>query len=175
MSILKWLGLEGAPAAAPGETETVRKIARELESMDPAQARAVAAFAYVLSRVAGADLGISAEETAAMERLVRERAGFGEAEAVMVVEIARAQHTLFAGSENFLVTREFARIASREEKLALVDALFAVASADRSIRTREENEIRAISSELGLDHGDYIAVKSRYRQHLEVLKRDDPA
>jgi uncharacterized tellurite resistance protein B-like protein len=173
MSILRWLGIETTgPAARPaaGDTDTVRKIARSLEALPPDQARHVAAFAYVLSRVAGADTGISAEETGTMERLVRERAGFGEAEAVLVVEIAKTQHRLFSGSENFLVTREFAGIASREDRLTLVDALFAVSSADRSISVREENEIRKIASELGLDHTDYIGVKTRYREHLAVLK-----
>jgi uncharacterized tellurite resistance protein B-like protein len=175
VAILRWLGLLGLtrpPEGAVGETETVRKIAASLEGMDEGKARFVAAFAYVLSRVAGADLEITAVETAAMERLVQERAGFGEAEAVLVVQIAKAQHRLFSGSENFLVTREFARLAGREEKLALLDALFAVSSADQSILHREDAEIGKIASELGLDHADFIAVKGRYRDYLEVLKRD---
>jgi len=175
MSILRWLGLNQAPSGPAAETETVRKIAAALDGMDEAEARFVAAFAYVLSRVAGADMNISAAETATMERLVREKAGFGEAEAVLVVQIAKAQHRLFSGSENFLVTREFARMATREDKMTLLDALFAVSSADQSILQREDAEIGKIASELGLDHGDFIAVKSRYRQYLEVLKRDDPA
>ncbi|HEX5042041.1 MAG TPA: TerB family tellurite resistance protein [Candidatus Polarisedimenticolaceae bacterium] len=174
MSILRWLGLQQSTPVPPGDTESVRKIAAALDGMDEAKARYIAAFAYVLSRVAGADMEISAAETATMERLVREKAGFGEAEAVLVVQIAKAQHRLFSGSENFLVTREFGRLASREDKLALVDALFAVSSADESILHREDAEIGKIASELGLDHGDFIAVKSRYRQYLEVLKPESP-
>ena len=173
-SFLRWLGWNHPPRATDAETETVRKIAAALDGMDEGKARYVAAFAYVLSRVAGADLHVSAAETATMERLVRERAGFGEAEAVLVVQIAKAQHRLFSGSENFLVTREFGRMASREDKIALLDALFAVSSADQSVLHREDAEIGKIASELGLDHGDFIAVKSRYRQYLEVLKRDSP-
>jgi uncharacterized tellurite resistance protein B-like protein len=172
MAWLRWLGLERAPEGPAAETETVRKIASRLEGMEEAKARFVAAFAYVLSRVAGADLEITDAETAAMQRLVRERAGFGEAEAALVVEIAKAQHRLFSGSENFLVTREFGRLASREDKLALLDALFAVSSADQSILHREDAEIGKIASELGLDHADFIAVKLRYREHLNVLKRE---
>jgi uncharacterized tellurite resistance protein B-like protein len=174
MSLLRWLGLERPPGEGGAETETVRKIASTLDGMEEGKARFVAAFAYVLSRVAGADMEVSAAETAAMERLVRERAGFGEAESVLVVQIAKTQHRLFSGSENFLVTREFGRMATREDKLALLDALFAVSSADQSILHREDAEIGKIASELGLDHADFIAVKARYREHLEVLKRDDP-
>jgi uncharacterized tellurite resistance protein B-like protein len=175
MSLLRWLGWTPSPSTPAAETETVRKIASTLEGMEEGKARYVAAFAYVLSRVAGADLEITAAETAAMERLVQERAGFGEAEAVLVVQIAKAQHRLFSGSENFLVTREFARLAGREEKLTLLDALFAVSSADQSILHREDAEIGKIASELGLDHADFIAVKSRYRDYLAVLKRDEPS
>ena len=58
--------------------------------------------------------------------------------------------------------------------MALLDALFAVSSADQSILQREDAEIGKIASELGLDHGDFIAVKGRYRQYLQVLKPDSP-
>ena len=112
MSFFRWLGLNQAPSGPTAETETVRKIAAALDGMEEAKARYVAAFAYVLSRVAGADMQITPEETATMERIVRERAGFGEAEAVLVVQIAKAQHRLFSGSENFLVTREFGKLVT---------------------------------------------------------------
>jgi Tellurite resistance protein TerB len=57
MSILKFLGLAGNPdhASHSGETDTVRKIVQELDSLPEDQARYVAAFAYLLSRVARAD------------------------------------------------------------------------------------------------------------------------
>jgi len=76
MSILKWLGLAGeAPGrASVGDTETVRRIVQELDRLPPADARYIAAFAYILGRVAMADLAISADETQAMERIVTERA-----------------------------------------------------------------------------------------------------
>ena len=63
-------------------------------------------------------------------------------------------------------------MASREDKLALLDALFAVSSADQSILHREDAEIGKIASELGLDHADFITVKLRYRDYLNVLKRE---
>ena len=52
-----WAG--GSPAAEPaGDTETVRAIVRELEALPPERARYVAAFAFILARVAHADLEI---------------------------------------------------------------------------------------------------------------------
>jgi uncharacterized tellurite resistance protein B-like protein len=174
MSIFKFLGLatdERPPSKDAAETETVRKIVEELDQLEPRRARFVAAFAYILSRVARADMNISEEETAAMEKIVAERGGIPAAQAVIVVQMAKTQSLLFGGTENFQVTKEFNRIASREEKMALLDCLFAVSAADHSVTTTESNVIRQIADELRLEHGDYIEVRTRFRDDLAVLKK----
>jgi uncharacterized tellurite resistance protein B-like protein len=178
MSILELLGFrrdagDGAPAAS-AETETVRKIVEQLDHLEPERARYVAAFAYVLSRVAHADLEISADETREMERIVTRHGRLPEEQAVIVVQMAKTQSLLFGGTENFLVTREMNRIASCEDKLALLDCLFAVSAADTSISTIEDNVIRQIATELRLEHRDFISVRSRYRDRLAVLERTEP-
>ena len=112
MSFWKLIGLDRSPGGASGgdrnSSETVRAIVDRLERLDPERARYIAAFSYVLSRVAHADLGISAEETREMERLARERAGLDENEATLVVHMAKSRAVLFAATENYIVTREFA-------------------------------------------------------------------
>lgn len=152
------------------QSETVRKIVDALERLDPDQARYLAAFAYILSRVARADLKISPEETRAMEMIVVEFGGVSEDQAILVVQIARHQNLLFGGTENFLVTREFNKIATEEQKLALLDCLFRVAAAEDLISTVESNEISQITSELGLPHEDFIAARSKYRGQLGVFR-----
>ena len=172
MSILKYLGLEPvAPSPPNQETETVRRITDALDRMDPDKARYIAGFAYVLSRVARADLKVSQEETRAMERLVGDHGGLPEEQAILVVQIAKTQNQLFGGTENFLVTREFNNIATREQKLALLDCLFAVAAAEGSISAEEDGEIRRVSDELRLEHRDFIAVRYGYRNQLSFLNR----
>jgi len=174
MSILKFLGMNvdhpshGIPTA---ETETVRKIVQKLDQLPEQQARYIAAFAFLLSRAARADLQIDADETAVMERIVMEQGGIPEELAVVVVQMAKTQNQLFGSTENYLVTREFERIATREQKLALLDCLFAVTAADENITAEEDNVVKQISSELKLSHDDYIAVRSRFREYLAVLKR----
>ena len=69
------------------------------------------------------------------------------------------------------MTREFGKLATREQKLAVLDCLFAVSSSDESIRTVEDNEIRRIASELKLEHADFIKVRSGHSRHLHVIKR----
>jgi uncharacterized tellurite resistance protein B-like protein len=171
MSILKYFGLEPAEhAAARPETETVRKITDALDRLDPKRARYIAGFAYVLSRVARADLKITEPETRAMERIVSEQGGLPEEQAIIVVQIAKTQNQLFGGTENFLVTKEFKRIATQEQKLALLDCLFAVAAAEDKISAEEDGVIRQIAEELGLEHRDFIAVRYGHRDKLSFLK-----
>ena len=179
MSFLKkFLGID-EPARSEQErvpeTETVRKIINALDQLEPERARYIAAFAYLLSRVANADMNISPEEITVMERIVVEIGGLPEEQAIIVVQMAKTQNLLFGGTENFLVTREFGKIATREQKMALLECLFAVSASDESIVSAEDTEIRKISSELNLSHGEFIAVKSRYREHLEVLKKKPTA
>ena len=169
MSLRRFLGLDRAADAA-SETETVRRIVDALERQDPEAARYIARFAYVLGRVAQADHEVSAEETRVMERIVMERSGLPEEQAILVVQIAKSQTVLFGATEDYLVTREFAGTATRDQKLALVDCCFAVSAADRDVSAEEEAAVRQIASELGLEHADFIAARSAYREYLAVLK-----
>jgi uncharacterized tellurite resistance protein B-like protein len=70
-----------------------------------------------------------------------------------------------------VVSREFNKIATRQQKLALLDCLFAVSAAEGLISHDEDNEIRRISRELILEHRDFIAVRSAWREQLSILRR----
>jgi uncharacterized tellurite resistance protein B-like protein len=173
------LGIEGGPDPGAPETRVVRKIVSELDHLPPDQATFVAVFAALLSRVARADLSISEAETRAMERIVVEHGALPEEQAIIVVQMAKTQNLLFGGTDNFSITQEWNRIADRERKLALLDCLFAVSAADRTISNMEDKVIRQIADEMLLEHGDYIDVRTRYRDQLSVLREprpgDDPA
>jgi uncharacterized tellurite resistance protein B-like protein len=171
MSILQLIKRNLSGDSSPSvETETVRKITKALDKLEPERAKFVAAFAYLLGRVARADMHISPEETAVMERIIMDRGKMPEEQAVLVVQIAKTQNILFGSTENYLVSREFNSISSHEEKMVLLDCLFAVAAADDSIATVEDNEISQIADELRIEHRDFISVRSQYRDCLAVLK-----
>jgi uncharacterized tellurite resistance protein B-like protein len=174
MAIFRFLGIgqeSEKRTRSSAETATVRRIVDELDHLDPERARYIAAFAYILSRVAQADMNISREETRLMERIVHERGGLPEEQAIIVVQMTKSQSLLFGGTENFQVTKEFGRIAGRADKMALLECLFVVSAADASITTAESNVVRQIADELRLEHADYIAIRSRFREHLAVLKQ----
>jgi uncharacterized tellurite resistance protein B-like protein len=167
--ILRKLGLD--VEVDDGGSEALDAIADTLEHMDPAEARYIAAFAYLLSRVAHADHEVTEAEHASVARALVEHAELAPDRAAIVTALATSQMIHVRGTEDYRVTQEFARIATREQKRALLDGLFAVGAADASIVTIEDNEIRRIASEIGLEHADVVEIRARYRDRLAVLKR----
>ena len=173
MGILELLGVgraADAAASSRGDTDTVRRIVGELEALEPARARFLAAFAYVLSRVAHADSHISQDETEKMREIVQKLGHLPEAQALLVVEIAKGQAALFGGTENFLVTREFREIATNEQRFELLDCLFAVAASDGSISGVEESQAGQIAKELGFTQPEYASALAAHAEHRTVLQ-----
>jgi len=173
MSFWKFLGLK--PSKQPGkpdeaDTATVRRIVGELEALEADKARYIAAFAYILSRVANADLEISDVETRSMEELVQRHGDLPEGQAVLVVQIAKSQNKLLGVTEDYLVTREFKAISTTEQRKQLLDCLFAVSAADDSISTAEEAQVSQIASELGLSQREYVTARVAWSEKREVLK-----
>ena len=157
------------PETVPGETETVRRIVLSLEAMPPDQARYLAGFAYILSRAAEADMDISAAETGAMEKMVVEYGGLTEAQAVIVVEIAKTEARLHGGTEDFLVTREFTRLATEEQRLALMRCCFVVAAGD-SISAEESAVLSEIANELNLDDQQIAAIRGEFTDQFAAVQ-----
>lgn len=171
MSLLRFLGVGERRRGAESETDTVRRIAAQLERLDPATAKYLAAFAYVLARIANADLEIDASETAEMERSVHEVADLEDAQAALVVQIAQSQARLLGGTENYVVTREFRRISTAEQRGRLLQCLYAVAAADGTISTAESREIASIGEELGFTRAEINSLRGAYRDKLAELRR----
>ena len=154
------------------QTEGTDQIIQALHRLDSNNARYLADFAYILARVAHADLHISTEESLEMERIVTQQGKLPEEQAKIVVSMVKTQNVMFGGTASFLVTREFSELASIEQKKSLLHCLFAVSSSDDTSDTVEDNEIRKISKEIGLKHTDFISARSAFRQHLSVLHQN---
>ena len=178
MAFRRLLGLEadgsdrpGAPAASASDTETVRRIIGQLEQLDPDQRRYLAGFAYVLARAAHSDLAISVDETALMEDILSRIGGLPESQAVLVVEIAKHQSELYGGTEDFLVTREFASRATNEQRRNVVESCFAVVAADHQITAEEYAELTQIAGELDLTRDELNEIRRDYRDHLAAIQK----
>jgi uncharacterized tellurite resistance protein B-like protein len=153
------------------ETATVRRIVAELDALAPDERRYLAGFAYVLSRAAHADLTVTDAETRQMEQIVQRIGGLPEAQAVLVVEIAKHQGSLYGGTEDYLVTREFAASSTGEQRTALVESCFAVVAADHVITAEEYAELTQIAAELSLSREQLNVIRRDYREHLTAIQR----
>ncbi len=156
------------PTAA--DTETIRRIAAQLDALPMEQRRFIGGFAYVLGRAAHADLDISDDEVAFMERTVVEIGGLTEAQAVMVVQIARSQSELQGATEDYLVTREFAAAAALEDRQKLLRLAFSVGAVDDSISAEESAEINEIGKELGFTPAEIDTVRMEFADKLSVIQ-----
>ena len=166
--------VEGALSAAGttvGDTATVRRIVDRLEAMPPDQARLVAATAYTIARAAYADLEISADETAVIERLLQDNGLLDEPTAVLVTEMAKLQARTVGGTEDYVVTRELKTIASPEQRLDVLRACFAVSAANGSISAEESAEVNEIANELDVDPAALASIRAEYHDRLTSVQR----
>ena len=176
MALRRYLAGAGVPGDSldPGMTEqdtvTVRRIARELEALPIERARFLAAFAYILTRAAAADLEISEAESHAIERLVAEHGGLPDAQAVLVTQIARNQSLLYGGTEDYLVTRQFRELSTDEDRLALLRCCYVVGAADDTITSEESGLLQQIAKELDLDREAVTAIRNEFAPKLAAIQ-----
>jgi uncharacterized tellurite resistance protein B-like protein len=176
MALRRFLGIGGdstptSSRSSSADTDTVRRIIGQLEQLDADERRYLAGFAYILARAAHADLEITAEESSLMEQIVSGIGGLSESQAVLVVEIAKHQSELYGGTEDFLVTREFASRATAEQKRKVVEACFAVVAADHQITADEYAEMTQIAGELDLTREELNVIRREYRDQLAAIQR----
>ena len=106
MSLLRFLGI-GGDDARQADPESITRLTRELESLPPEDARFVAAFAYLLARVAGADLDIDHVE---LGEITRRLEGFAEIDSERAALLAKSALRLaddHSATDDHLVARAF--------------------------------------------------------------------
>jgi uncharacterized tellurite resistance protein B-like protein len=164
----------GAPGpgdtAASGDTETVRRIAGQLEALPIERARFLAAFAYILTRAAAADMEISEVESRAIEQLVAEHGGLPEAQAVLVSQIARNQSLLYGATEDYLVTRQFRELSSEADRIALLRCCYLVGAADDTITAEESDTLQEIAKEMDLGRDAVNAIRNEFAPKLSAIQ-----
>ncbi len=159
-----------AGAGLPSETAAVRQIVARLEAMPAEQARFIACASYVFARAANADMEITDQETAYMERALQEFAGLDEAQAVLVVEMAKLEERAVGGTEDYLVTREFREMSTPEQRLRILRTCIAVAAVDDTITSAESATVNEIANELEVPAEDLAALRSEYADKFAALR-----
>jgi uncharacterized tellurite resistance protein B-like protein len=157
---------EVRPASA-----SVKRIAKEFEQFDDETARYLAAFAYVLARVATADRDVEDSEVAVIELALVEIAEIDPGHARLVAEAAHIEAEEEGGTQNYIATRDFRKLASREQCAKLLTCLLQVAAADGEITRDESSEILNIAGELGFAFPELKALRADLYKHRNELER----
>ena len=163
--IVRWLRVDDP---TDSHDEVLGAAGDLLERVPPERARYLAAFAYLLGRVAAVDLHVGDDERSLIVRLVAEEGALTADESEAVVTLALADARRLGGTRNIEVTRVFASESTREQQMGVLRCLFAVSAADGSVTVREDNEIRTISRELRIEHQDFIRARLQVQEHLAV-------
>lgn len=173
MSLLGFLGLGSRAAGRDAEPDSLIELSHELESWPPEDARLVAAFAYLLARIAGADLRVDdlehREIARHLERFAKVESGHAELLARSALRIAEANSSI----DDHLVARAFRDMTEAAERLRLIRCLYAVAAADDSISTREDNEIFEVAAAIGIAREQVVALRSEFKQYLGSMRALD--
>lgn len=168
MSLLKRLGL--ARSDPPPRNRYVAAVREHLERLPTDRAEFVAAFAGLLVRVAQADMDVSDAERRALRRVVKKNAGLSAAESEAVADTVVHHAKTLAGIDYASLTSSFNELASEADKKHLIDCLYAIATADDTISVIEDEEIRQVAQALLLSHSEFIEIRTRYKEQLEVIQ-----
>ncbi len=170
MSLLRFLGLGEQPAGRDVEPQSLIELGIELESLPPEEARFIAAFAYLLARVAGADLRTDEVERIEITRRLEGFAGIDAAQAEILAKSAVHMAEIHSASDDHLVARAFRDMTQPPEQIRLLRCLYAVAAADEIISTREDNDIFEVARAIGVARTDVVALRSEFKQYLGTMK-----
>lgn len=164
------------PSSRPeDEVQVLRDIISKVDQLPEDRANYIASFAFLLGRVAYADLKTSKEEVERIEKLIVERFDLDQSQAILICNMAVHQNEMFGATENYLVAREFKAVTTLQERCELIDFLFQVAAADDSISSAEEAEINQMASELEISKDRLVEIRSKYRSQREVFRDGENA
>ncbi len=161
----------GAPiAGSAGEVELVHGIIARLDGLPPDRARFVACAAYVIARAASADAHVSDQASRYMERVLVDQTGLDAAEAALVVETAKLQALSTGGTDDFVVTREFKRVSTPEQRLDILRACFSVAAIDGSIDAAESFTLDEIALEFDLELPALARLRGEFAERFSAVQ-----
>lgn len=120
------------------------------------------ATAALLVEMMRTDNHIAAEESALIEKTLREQFSLEAGELGDLLKLADAEARQAVGYYPF--TSLINKQCSLEQKVRIVEAMWQVAMSDGHISAHENHLMRKIADLLYVGHADYIAAKQRARQ-----------
>jgi uncharacterized tellurite resistance protein B-like protein len=124
-------------------------------------------FGALIYRVIKADREVRPEELGFLRRLLEEEQGFSAGESEQM--LALIEKEMAAEADRQHLCAEFNRITEMEERLRLLQTLFAVGLADGRLSPEEEEEIRLIANFLWIETQEFVRIRL-----LALGKSPDP-
>ena len=136
----------------------------EQPSAQSERRRAQLAAAALLVEVAHADQHVTAAERATLIDSIGAKFGLSKHEADELLALAERQAR--DATDLYQFTSQINRHFTAEQKLRLVEELWRVAYADRTLHPYEEHLIRKVADLIYVSHSAFIAAKHRVRESL---------
>lgn len=105
-----------------------------------------------------------------IERELQADGGLDEATAVLVAEMAKLQARTVGATEDYVVTREFAALATETQKVDVLRACYVVSAANGSISAEESAEVNQIANELALDAAIVSRIRAEFHDRLSAVQ-----
>jgi len=124
------------------------------------------AAAILLLEVSRADFDISKQEKQIITEILSNRFSLTKEESTAVLQYALTEHEQYTSAHPFI--RLLNEELDQQAKYDLLAGLWRVAYADRELDKYEEYHIRKIADWLYLSHADFIRVKHKIMQELDI-------
>ena len=134
------------------------------------EVKRITAYAGVIGKVSYADMEISDVEVERMQEIFERILKLSHSNASLLISILKAHRIQLFSVEDHFYSRLVNELMDLDEKRALLEAAFEVAAADGSVSKEEDAVLYDVSRSVHLSHHDFIAVKRRYAEYLDVLK-----
>ena len=135
------------------------RLAQKELNLDEAALRKLSLAGGLLARVAEVDQQVAATEIEAMTQALQDNWGVNHAAAAFVTEVAISE--VEEGLDYYQLVEGFKATTTEAERLRFLDALFAVAHADRDLFHEESEQIRRIAKGLDLSREQFMAARQR--------------
>jgi uncharacterized tellurite resistance protein B-like protein len=154
--------------AAAALAATVRS---QIPDADDATVRVVTAVAGLLAAVAYADRVFDPAEVAYVRESIGRINGITPAAQSTICGVLGSHLAELSSVHAHAFTRDLKQLTGRDMRLEILDVLVDLAAADGVIVLREVNQLRQITTSLGLTQDDYNASQARHLDKLEALKK----
>lgn len=171
LSLLRFLGIGGHSQGRVSEPASLTEIGAQLDALPAEEARFVAAFTYLLARIAAADMSTDDLERNSIAEHIESFAGIDRNRAELLADTAIQAAETHQASDDHLVARAFRDMTKQPERIRLLRCLYAVAAADRNISTTEDNEIFEVAMAIGVRRIDVVNLRLEFKTYLGTLKK----